>query len=62
MHHGPDECNHSDYCTNQYKVYEKAKGGETVRFTILAKKTHLGFVAHTSIALIDIIYLEITLP
>lgn len=62
MHHGSDECNHSDYCTNQYKVYEKTKGRETIRFAILAKKTYLGFVAPTSIALIDIIYSEITLP
>lgn len=42
MHYGSDESSHSDHWTNQYKVQEKPVGGETVRITVLVKKTYLG--------------------
>jgi len=38
---------------------KKKKGCETVRVTVLVKKTYLGFLAATFITFIDIIYLAI---
>lgn len=59
IHRGSDECSHSDYWTNQYKVQEKTIGRETVRITVLVKKTYFSQLAAAFIAFTDIIYLAI---
>lgn len=43
------------------KSVQSVKDTETVRVTVLVKKTYLGFLAATFIAFIDIIYLAITI-